>query len=82
MTRASLADLEALFRGPALEVEFRPVVVREAPVERKPVVGHIFVGQTIADKRPCCEKARRAECVCALMWSCPDHGERHIGTHD
>lgn len=32
----------------------------------------------------CCEKARPLSraCVCMFATECPDHGERHIGTHD
>ena len=30
----------------------------------------------------CCEKAEPTACVCAYSFRCPDHGERHIGTHD
>lgn len=33
---------------------------------------------------PCCDKALvlSPRCVCAYMTTCPDHGERHNGTHD
>ena len=31
----------------------------------------------------CCEKARTSyACVCSHFDFCPDHGERHYGTHD
>jgi len=30
----------------------------------------------------CCAKAEVLPCVCAYAFRCPDHGERHIGTHD
>jgi hypothetical protein len=30
----------------------------------------------------CCEKAVKTGCVCAYSTTCPDHGERHFGTHD
>jgi|CXWL01.1.fsa_nt_gi hypothetical protein len=30
----------------------------------------------------CCEKATQHGCVCAYSTICPDHGERHFGTHD
>jgi hypothetical protein len=30
----------------------------------------------------CCEKAKRTNCVCQYSTTCPDHGERHFGTHD
>jgi hypothetical protein len=30
----------------------------------------------------CCDNAKRIHCVCAAAYSCPDHGETHVGTHD
>ncbi|MBN1204358.1 MAG: hypothetical protein JXB05_05490 [Myxococcaceae bacterium] len=30
----------------------------------------------------CCPQARAVQCSCAFHWSCPRHGEQHIGTHD
>lgn len=30
----------------------------------------------------CCEKARPVACVCAYAFECPEHGRRHVGTHD
>lgn len=30
----------------------------------------------------CCDKARSINCVCAYSFICPEHGERHIGSHD
>ena len=30
----------------------------------------------------CCEKAEMTPCVCAYSFKCPEHGEKHIGTHD
>jgi hypothetical protein len=30
----------------------------------------------------CCEKAERLPCMCYQAWTCPEHGETHIGTHD
>jgi hypothetical protein len=30
----------------------------------------------------CCAKARRLQCVCRACFDCPDHGTRHIGSHD
>lgn len=30
----------------------------------------------------CCARARALECSCAFHWSCPSHGDQHIGTHD
>ncbi len=30
----------------------------------------------------CCASARARECSCAFHWSCPNHGDQHIGTHD
>lgn len=32
----------------------------------------------------CCNKAVRSkkQCVCMVIYECPDHGEEHIGTHD
>lgn len=35
-------------------------------------------------KRPfaCCGKAVPINCVCAYSYDCPDHGAKHIGSHD
>lgn len=30
----------------------------------------------------CCPKAAPLPCVCAFAYSCPEHGDTHIGTHD
>jgi hypothetical protein len=30
----------------------------------------------------CCEKAHVTNCVCAYSYTCPEHGDIHIGTHD
>ncbi len=30
----------------------------------------------------CCRKASPVTCVCMYAYTCPDHGERHVGTHD
>lgn len=30
----------------------------------------------------CCDKAVMTPCVCTYSFSCPEHGEKHIGTHD
>jgi hypothetical protein len=30
----------------------------------------------------CCTRARAVQCSCAFHWSCPSHGDRHIGSHD
>lgn len=30
----------------------------------------------------CCTKAKNIPCVCFRSYTCPEHGERHIGTHD
>lgn len=30
----------------------------------------------------CCPKAKTIPCVCMYSYSCPDHGNQHIGTHD
>lgn len=30
----------------------------------------------------CCQKAQPLPCVCFYATTCPDHGERHFGTHD
>ena len=35
-----------------------------------------------SDPRRCCDKAINFFCVCALSFLCPEHGSRHIGTHD
>jgi hypothetical protein len=30
----------------------------------------------------CCEKAKPSPCVCMYSFTCPIHGDTHIGTHD
>jgi hypothetical protein len=30
----------------------------------------------------CCPEASRRQCVCMYSYSCPTHGEQHIGSHD
>ena len=30
----------------------------------------------------CCEKATVLPCVCAYSYECPEHGTRHIGSHE
>lgn len=30
----------------------------------------------------CCDKARPINCVCAFSTDCPEHGQRHNGSHD
>lgn len=30
----------------------------------------------------CCPRSQVLQCVCAYAYSCPDHGTRHMGTHD
>lgn len=30
----------------------------------------------------CCERATVLPCVCAYSWTCPDHGDTHVGSHD
>jgi len=30
----------------------------------------------------CCPKATWLDCVCSIAFKCPDHGTKHIGTHD
>jgi hypothetical protein len=32
--------------------------------------------------RLCCDKAEYINCVCAYATSCPEHGDKHVGTHD
>lgn len=34
------------------------------------------------ERHACCEKAEMTPCVCMYSFKCPEHGERHIGTHD
>lgn len=33
-------------------------------------------------RHACCDKAERKPCVCFIAYTCAEHGERHIGTHD
>lgn len=30
----------------------------------------------------CCDQAQVTPCVCTRSYTCPTHGESHIGTHD
>lgn len=30
----------------------------------------------------CCKLAKPMFCVCAYAFDCPEHGQRHYGTHD
>lgn len=30
----------------------------------------------------CCDKAVRRACVCRESWTCPDHGDVCVGSHD
>lgn len=30
----------------------------------------------------CCARAQPLQCVCAYAYTCPEHGTKHIGTHD
>jgi len=30
----------------------------------------------------CCDKAEFTPCVCMYSFTCPTHGDTHIGTHD
>lgn len=36
----------------------------------------------VATGRLCCVKAEYINCVCLLSYTCPIHGDTHIGTHD
>lgn len=35
----------------------------------------------LADER-CCDLAVVNPCVCSISFTCPEHGAKHIGTHD
>jgi len=30
----------------------------------------------------CCPRSQALDCVCAYAYSCPDHGTRHMGSHE
>ena len=30
----------------------------------------------------CCDQAKRLNCVCYSAFTCPEHGTRHVGSHD
>lgn len=36
----------------------------------------------IVQRHACCNKAEQIGCVCMYAFTCPKHGETHIGTHD
>lgn len=36
----------------------------------------------IRKRHACCDKAVATNCVCAYSFTCPVHGDTHIGTHD
>ena len=62
-----------------------PPSVRELAARR---IENAICGSTacarkeLIDRFGCCAKAVLTPCVCAYSFRCPDHGERHIGTHD
>lgn len=35
-----------------------------------------------ATRYACCPQAVPIPCVCAFAFTCPEHGDRHIGSHD
>ena len=37
---------------------------------------------TVDPPGKCCEEAAVTPCVCYASWSCPTHGNTHVGTHD
>jgi hypothetical protein len=40
------------------------------------------IRKDIIQRHACCSKAELAACVCVYYFKCPEHGERHIGSHD
>jgi len=36
----------------------------------------------IVARHGCCKQARLINCVCMYAFDCPEHGAKHIGTHD
>lgn len=48
----------------------------------KPTCGTDCYKREIIQRYACCEKAEFTPCVCMYSFKCPEHGERHIGTHD
>ena len=36
----------------------------------------------LVERHACCSKAKPIECVCVYAFTCPEHGERHIGSHE
>jgi hypothetical protein len=38
--------------------------------------------QQATDYTACCALAVAKPCSCAVSWSCPEHGEKHVGKHD
>jgi len=47
-----------------------------------PVCGHRCREVEIFKRYGCCEKAHMIPCVCLHSFECPEHGTKHIGTHD
>lgn len=35
-----------------------------------------------ASRYACCHRAVQIPCVCAFAFTCPEHGDRHVGSHD
>jgi hypothetical protein len=48
----------------------------------KPVCSTECLSTETLKRYACCEKARPLGCVCTYSTTCPDHGDRHFGTHD
>jgi hypothetical protein len=38
--------------------------------------------KALIQKFGCCKKAKILPCVCTYSFTCPIHGNTHIGTHD
>ena len=48
----------------------------------KQVCGAECTAKQIVLYHGCCPQAQLIPCVCMYAFKCPEHGERHIGTHD
>lgn len=52
---------------------------RKFPCDCKPAKKHGWISNK---PHACCDDAIAIACVCAYAYSCPHHGQTHIGTHD
>lgn len=52
------------------------------PTEETNAFEHYVKAKRVIRPQACCEKAQPLQCVCAYAYTCPEHGDKHNGTHD